>query len=196
MANWKKLLWLSITLCCVTACTDKGPDAEELALSIRGAYLEEPVITAQCDIMADYGQRVYNFSYGMTSTDDEMTLTLLEPQEMAGMVVTFGQEDSTLSYDGVLLETGTLTEDGITPVTAVPVLLETVRTGFISFCDLETEDDETRLRVLCRNPDIEAGTGQEIDLWFDPETGNLLEAEISQDGYRVLDCTFTAFTRS
>lgn len=192
----RKLLYLSITLMLLTACADKGREAEELALAIRGDYLASSVITAQCDIVADYGQRIYAFSYGITSTEEEMTLILLEPEELAGMVVVFSEEDSSLSYDGVLLETGTLTEGGITPITAIPALLQAVKTGFIVLCDLETEGDVTRLRIIYRDPDIPAGTGEEITLWMNPETGVLLEGEIAQDGYRVLGCTFTQFIQS
>ena len=65
--------------------------------------------------------------------------------------------------------------------------------NLVSACGLETLGEREVLPVDCRGPEAQPGTGRECALWFDPDTHALLRGELSQDGYTVIQCTFSDF---
>ena len=168
-------------------------EAEQLALEIRGEYLELERCSASLEITADYGQRVYQFEMDAQVQGEDAVLTLTAPETVAGLTARWAGEAGTLEYDGVAVETGSLDPEGLDPVSAFPVLLEAARSGYLTACALE--EDGTVLRVDCGDPAGTPGQGTETTLWFDGETGALLRGEIRVDGFRVIGCTCLEFTR-
>lgn len=166
--------------------------AEELALTIRGEYLAMDSCAAQASITADYGQRVYQYELAVSVTEEETTLALTAPDTVAGLTARLSGEENLLEFDGVSVETGPLDSSGLSPVSAVPALLEAARSGYITACTLE--EDGPLLRVDCGDPALSPGEGTETSLWFDAATHALTKAEISVDGFRVILCDFKGFT--
>ena len=162
-------------------------------MAIRRQYLEQTGCTASLDVTADYGQRVYTYTVDVSVVGEEMTLTVTAPQELAGITAYVDETGSRLEYDGAMLETGELDGDGLTPLSAVPALLDSARSGFMDSCAIEELDEQTTLRVLCRDPERPAGQGRETTLWFDGTSGALVRGEIAVDGYRVIRCEFLQF---
>ena len=168
-------------------------EAEQLALEIRGEYLELESCSASLEITADYGQRVYQFEMEAQARGEDVALTLTAPETVAGLTARWAGEAGALEYDGVAVETGSLNPEGLDPVSAFPVLLETARAGYIAACALE--EDGAVLRVDCGDPEETPGQGTETTLWFDSGTHALLRGEIRVDGFRVIGCTCLEFTR-
>jgi len=179
----------------LSACGGAGGEkgSEGLALTVRGEYLSAAGCVAQVKLVADYGQRVYTYKADVTLTDGQSVLTLTAPEEVAGLTVRSSGAQTQLEYDGAVLETGPLGEDGLTPLGAVFALLESARSGFMDSCTRETMGEREVLRVLCRQPEVPAGQGRETVLWFDVQTHALVQGEILQDGYRVILCEFGKF---
>lgn len=169
-----------------------GNEAEELALTIRGEHLAMNGCAARAAVTADYGQRVYRYEMAVSVTGQETLLTLSAPETVAGLTARMTGEENLLEFDGVSVETGPLDDNGLTPVSAVPALLEAAKTGYITACALE--EDGTVLRVDCGDPAGSPGTGAETALWFDVSTHALTRGEISSDGFRVILCEFSDFT--
>ena len=179
----------------LSACGGAGESAslQEQALAIRSRYLAAAGCTAKLDVTADYGQRVYTYTVAVTAAQEETDLTVLAPQEVAGVTARLTAGGSRLEYDGAVVETGPLTADGLTPLSAIPALMEAARSGFIDNCTRELLGEQQTLRILCRDPALPAGQGQETTLWLDPDTGALLRGELSSDGQRVILCVFSEF---
>ncbi len=171
-----------------------GSEAEELALQIRGEYLAMGSCAGQAAITADYGQRVYQYELAVAVDGEEITLTLSAPDTVAGITARVAGEDGQLEYDGLSVETGPLDPEGLSPVSAVPALLEGARSGYILSCSLEEEG--ALLRVDCGDPEGTPGSGREVSLWFDASTHALSRGEISVDGFRAILCEFTDFSMS
>ena len=167
---------------------------QEQVLAIRSNYLEHTGCTAQLRVSADYGQRVYAYTVNVTATQEETALVVEQPQELAGLAVRMGGAQGQLEYNGAILETGTLDVQGLTPLSAVPILLEHARSGFIDSCTVETLGERETLRVLCSDPEQAAGQGREITLWFDAQTHALVRGELAVDGIRVILCEFLEFS--
>lgn len=189
----KRLFCVLMMTLLLAGCDQTGvSEAEELALTIRGECLAMTNCAAKADITADYGRRVYRYGMTVAVTEQETVLTLTAPETVAGLSARLDGEESLLEFDGLSVETGPMDENGLTPVAAVPALLEAARTGYITACALE--EDGTALRVDCGDPEGSPGTGTETALWFDAATHALLKGEISVDGFRVILCEFSDFT--
>ena len=167
-------------------------EAEQLALTIRGEYLAADSYAARASVTADYGQRVYQYEMAAAASGEETVLTLAAPETVAGLTARITGEEHLLEFDGMSVETGPLDENGLTPVSALPALMEAARSGCITACALE--EDGGLLRVDCGDPAGAPGTGTETVLWFDTSTHALVRGEISVDGFRVILCEFTDFT--
>lgn len=179
----------------LTACgrAGGGNEAEQLALLIRSEYMEMNTCTAAAEITADYGQRVYQYTMEVAVSGEETVLNLTAPETVAGITARLKEKDSLLEYDGVVVETGPMDGEGLTPVSAVPVLLETARSGYIRACSLE--EDGALLRVDCGDPEGEPGKGREVTLWFETDTHALSRGEVKLDGFRAILCQFSQFTK-
>lgn len=178
----------------LTACGGTGENGpQEQALTIRGEYLAAKGCSARLNVTADYGQRVYTYTVDAALAEEELLLSVTAPEEVAGVTARLAGGGSWLEYDGAVLETGLLAVDGLTPLNAVPVLLEAARSGFMVSCAAELLGEREALRVAYRDPDIPVNQGREVTLWFDGQTHALLRGEILVDGYRVILCEFEQF---
>ena len=164
-------------------------------MELRSACISASVCTGSAEITADYGQRVYRYQMDFQAGQEETVLTLTGPDTVAGVVARLPSDgESLLEYDGAVLETGPLNEDGLTPVSAIPAVLTAAREGYLETCTLEEREGREELRMLIRDPEQPLGHGLESSLWFDPQTRSLLRAELCQDGFCVIQCQFSQFT--
>lgn len=196
MGRWLGVCVLTMTLCLTLTCCggEGGNQAEQLALDIRGEYLDMAGCTASMEVTADYGQRVYDFGVDLTwQRKEACVLTITAPENVAGVTARLEDGGAVLEYEGAQVETGPLDDTGLSPLSAVPVLLDYVQTGYIASCGMEAVGEQEVLRVDCRDPEAQPGTGRECSLWFAPDTHALLRGELSQDGYTVVQCAFSDF---
>ncbi len=178
-------LWGILPLLFLLGCGQPSQSANQRGVELRAGYLSAQTITAQCDLTADYGARVYDFSFDVSYTAEMTTLVITQPELLQGLSVEVGEEGSTILCDGMLMETGELSWDGLTPVTAIPVLLDQLQTGYVQRCSVE----EGVVTLYCGDPDTPMGSGQEFIFTLDDATGDLLTGEILVDGVRKINCT-------
>ena len=108
------ILGLSLSAC---GGAEGGNRAEQLALDIRGEYLEMGGCTASLELTADYGQRVYTYGIGLNyAREGETTLTITAPENIAGVTARILEGETALEYDGMRVETGPLDDSGMSPV--------------------------------------------------------------------------------
>ena len=180
------VLMISLLL---VGCAGKGNGTPmDRALELRGEYLSANGCAARVQVTADYGQRVYDYGLDVQIGGGETVLTVRQPAEIAGITARLRDGESLLEYDGAVLETGPLSEDGLTPLTAVTALFEAMRNGFIDSCGTQGEE----LYILCREPEKRVGDGREIALWVGAD-GCLRRGEVFVDGRRVMGCEFASF---
>lgn len=191
----KRLLFLPMMLLLLTGCgggQEGKTGAEALAVAIRGEYMAMTAYSLQAKVNADYGQRVYDFTLSVTSDGEETTVVIQEPEMLAGVTARMDGDEGTLEYEDLSLGTGFLDGESLSPVSALPTLVEAARTQYIDRCTLA----DGVLEVHCADPEEDAGTGREVTLWFDAQTHALTGGEISQDGRRVITCEITEFTKT
>ena len=169
---------------------------ENLAARIRGEYLSLGGWTARLDITADYGERVYEFSVDASWEKDGPTvLTVTAPESVAGITARLEDGEGYLEYDGASLSTGPLTGDGLSPLEVIPFVMKELTQGYMARAHYVQVGERQVLEVLCRNPEEAEGIGAECLLQFDPETHDLLQAELFWDGVSVVRAAVTQFTK-
>ena len=192
----KGLLFVPMMILLLASCAGGTgmSEAEELALTMRGEYLAMTGCTMKAAITADYGQRVYDFELTAAVAGEKTTMTLTAPEEVAGMTAHVEGKDGALEYDGVWVETGPLDDSGSTPISALPALLETARSGYMTACAME--EDTGLLRVEYGEPEGAPDTGRVVTLWFDSAGHGLKQGEIWSDGFRVVLCRWLEFVKN
>lgn len=196
----KRFCALMMTLILLTGCSGgeqgSGESADEAALAIRAEYLAMTACSATVDMVADYGQRVYEYTLAVSwQKGGETVLTVIAPEKIAGITARIKDGEAHMEYDSASIETGALTASGMSPMEAIPTVLDYIFTGYIAECDFETVGEERRLWFCCRDPECAPGVGMEAALWFDADSHAIKCAEIRSDGYTVIQCNFTEFTK-
>lgn len=124
-----------------------------------------------------------------TWTPGAMTVT--EPENIAGTVLTWTDGETELEYDGAELDTGALSGSGLSPADAMPAVLKACKSGAAVDCCSDTLDEQ---EVLYATLDPGNQDGCQIFCWFQPESYALSRAEIAQDGQVVITLSFTEFS--
>lgn len=190
----KRLCALMIPLLLLTGCGRELDEAEQAALDIRGAYLSMAGFTAVLDVTADYGQRVFSCVLALDHTaGEESVLTVVEPELLSGITARLRAGESALEFDGVYLETGPLSDTGLSPMDCVPYLLKEIQEGYISAWSLEQLEERECVRFTTSAPDSAPGVGQECRLWFDRESFALCRGEIWAGESLSLSCDVSDF---
>ena len=143
---------LMIPLLLLSGCLGVGEGQKLLdqALTIRGEYLAMEGFSAQAELTADYGQRVCSYTLEVDASSDEITLTITQPDILAGITARCRNGDSFLEYDGLVIETGALNKQGLSPMSAIPAMLEQLRGGYLMAWNME----DGALRITCGDPDL------------------------------------------
>lgn len=177
----------------LTGCGKNGAESpENLAARIRGEYLGLAGWKGNMDVTVEYEDRFFDFSLAVSwEREGETVLTITAPELVAGISARIVDGEGYLTYDGASLSTGPITGEGLTPMEAVPILMEQVTTGYMARCTLA----DGVLTVLCRDPANAEGEGMECTLRFDAGTHDILEMEAAWNGFTVLRASITDFTK-
>lgn len=168
----------------LSACASKS-SGQELALDIRADLLKAAKIELKTDVTADYGDRVYQFTFAYTGNADAGEITITAPEDIAGLKAHVSVSGGTISFDGAELDTGPLSGDGLSPAASVPVLLSQWQSGAISGCNYEKLGKNDALAVTTA---VTETVSQRT--WFDVKTRLPLRSELSQNGKMVIACSF------
>lgn len=190
------LMTLLLAACQAEGGGELTPD--QLAAQIRAEYLSVTGWQSLVDLRIDYGDRIYDFTLDASwQKEGESVFTVTAPELIAGVTARLSRDGGVLEYDGMSLSTGPISDGGMEPLEAVPFLMEQLTHGYMASCSFETEGEGAprQLRVLCRDPDREEGTGAECALYFDPDSHGLVWAELFWDGFTVLTAHFNNFTK-
>ena len=122
----------------------------------------------------------------------ESTVEVLEPLELAGVRAIIREDGWTLEYSDLCLDAGTLTDENVSPATALARVIYALREGWL----LE-ENDEDWDGVPCTRLALEqtGASGGDIitTVWLRQTDGTPLRGEIAVDNETILTAEFTSF---
>ena len=177
----------------LTGCGKAERQADELSLHLRTTYLSMSRYSAEAEVTADYGDSAYEYTLQVEGNQLGGTLTVLEPEEVAGAEITWQEGKTTLTYEGTSVETGELSPDGLSPTDGIPLIFQAVRSGAITDATLETGEEGEVLVLTIDNPNLPESGKSVITVWADREDFSLLRGEIAWEGTAVLRVEFENF---
>ena len=82
-------------------------------------------------LRCEYDDRSVKFTLQYKQTDDGCKIVVLQPEELEGIAVNLDQNGSVLEYGDLFLNTGELDRFGLSPLNALPMLVNTLESAHI-----------------------------------------------------------------
>lgn len=165
---------------------------EDVAASVREAYVNAADIEIVTDITSNLDEETITYQIGYSHHKQEgnisAEMTVLAPESIAGIKATITGEDFVFSYEDTELETAMPDRKGLTPADVTTYLLYDLMNGVPA--QVWTENDLLVLRYESRE---EAGTVVK-DVYLQPDTDALTNAQIYNNGEQIMSCNFVSCT--
>ncbi len=129
------LLLMIVMLC---GCSG-GSEQLDRAMALRGK-IQQKEVTFEAVVTADYGDKVQTFSMEChADTLGNLKFKVKEPGNIAGISGTISKGNGKLTFDDQVLAFDILADELISPVSGPWVLMETLRSGYLTSCSTEGE---------------------------------------------------------
>jgi len=184
------IISLAALLLSLVSCVSVTPNAKasELTTQFRTKLIASVSVSVTARVRADYGERIYDFTFTFSGSPEDGTLTITEPAELAGLSAHVTKDGTTLSWDGAALDTGSLGE-GFSPATLLPKLFSEWRSGYITAYSLTESEDGSRLKFT-----TEYSETVRITTVLNAETLTPLSCEVIINNHAALFAEFTDYS--
>ncbi len=183
----KALLFAPMLMLLLTAC---GGEEKDPAAELQAQYANLTGAVMEADVSCHYADEDRAYTLLCDYAPDRSTVTVLSPANLAGISATVENGTLTLSYEDISLDAGGYSAAAISPVAALPKLMQAAASGYVTEKSEETVGERPCLRLACDLPDDE---GTVYTTWFDQETLLPLRSEISAEGTVVFEVAWTRF---
>ena len=183
----KALLFAPMLMLLLTAC---GGEEKDPAAELQAQYANLTGAVMEADVSCHYADEDRAYTLLCDYAPDRSTVTVLSPANLAGISATVENGTLSLSYDGISMDAGNYSAAAISPVAALPKLMEAAAKGYPTEQGEEAVGERTCLRLAC---DLESDEGILYTTWFDQETLLPLRSEISADGATVFEVAWSKF---
>ena len=183
----KALLFAPMLMLLLTAC---GGEEKDPAAELEAQYANLTGAVMEADVSCHYADEDRAYTLLCDYAPDRSTVTVLSPANLAGISATVENGTLTLSYEDISLDAGGYSAAAISPVAALPKLMQAAASGYVTEKSEETVGERPCLRLACDLPDDE---GTVYTTWFDQETLLPLRSEISAEGTVVFEVAWTRF---
>ncbi|MDL2300241.1 hypothetical protein LJC01_01190 [Clostridiaceae bacterium OttesenSCG-928-D20] len=165
----------------LTGCLPQGGGEKEEFQEFREG-IRKTKMTAQ--IRADLGDRVSDFLIEYSEEENEALAQIIEPSLIGKSAARFTVDGVLLEYEGIVLELGSLDENGLSPMTAIPLISLALKSWQLSDfrkTEMDGIDEEIYLAKLS---DL---AGKSVKIYLE-EDFKPFYAEIELDGKTALYC--------
>ena len=136
----KRIAAFLLSICFLSGCYANS-DPISRAMDLRGKLLESSGCSFTAVISADYEDKIYTFSLDcMADSEGNLSFTVTDPQTLSGITGSFSKKGGALTFDDKVLAFPLLADDQIAPVCTPWIILNTLRSGYISGCGQENEN--------------------------------------------------------
>lgn len=181
------LIWMFVVV--LLGCSGcNGADINlNQALSLRESVLSGNSISFDVRVTADYGEKLYSFSMNCAAdADGNTTFTVTEPDTISGISGIVSESGGKITFDDKVLVFELLADGQITPVSAPWLLVQTLRSGYISGCGRDGDG------IHIQFDDSYEDDSLRLDLWTG-ENGLPKHAEILWQSRRIVSMEIENF---
>ncbi|MCD8322445.1 MAG: hypothetical protein LUC89_06140 [Oscillospiraceae bacterium] len=176
---------LMITLLLLPGCGEREERLEKSFSQFREDVTLAQEITLEAELTANYGGTAATYTLSAVYDGQQTEIEVLSPDIIAGVKATVLRGETTVSYENVLLGAGAVDEEGLTPVSAIPVMLDAMASGYTELLWWEGDYIVARLYV---------GEQSVLTLWLDQDSLAPISSEIATAGETVIACSFTQWS--
>ena len=170
---------LMIALLLLPGCGEREERLEEGFQALRKAVTAADSIRFNAALTADRGQTVEEYALAVSYDGSQTTLQLLAPETLAGITATALRGETAVAYDGAVLGAGPLDQEGLSPMSAIPVILDAMASAYVELLWWDGDQAAARLYV---------GESSVATVWLDGDAFMPLAGEISSGGKTVITC--------
>lgn len=172
--GWIAALMISALL--LTGCGSGA--AEEQFDAFRRSLEASERVTVTAEVTALSDEDVTKFTLSCAEEAEGYSIGVTAPELLAGVRAHLRQDDATLEFDNIVLPMGTLNENGLSPLTALPCILEAARDGYLDLA--WTEDGRLVAQLI-----LDDTTTVRLSL---DDTLTPVYAEVSVEDATVVQC--------
>ena len=182
-----KRIIVPILLCALllTACGKNHGESDFKAFSERLNHLDTLSFNAQ--VRAEYEHKTARFGLAYEENKEGGRVTVLAPELIRGVSAHIKPGSSTLEYDSVVLDTGSLDSFGLSPLSSLPAMLRAMRQGHV---DSVWEEDGKTVVLLEPDDDLKCS------VWFSKSDMRPMRAELITDGRVTVYVEISDWTES
>lgn len=133
--------------------------------------------TAQ--LSAEYTDRTVDFTLQYEQNEGGSTVTVVAPALISGVRARFSAGGSAIEYDGIVVDTGELDACGLTPMSALPLLVEALKNGHAE--SFWSEDGKSVVQLVLSD-------SRSAVVRFDSGSMTPVSAELVSDGRVTVRC--------
>lgn len=167
------------------ACSSQSPDTGAITEQMRTISAADFRVTIYTSFPAHAAEYTVDYNY---VKDGAQKVSVIAPESIADISVTIENGETGLTFDGARLETGRLDESGLSPLSALPSLMNAWVGGNVSESGSAKHDGTDCTLIISRH--TYDGTALEYRTWFEKSSKKPLYAEIFSNGRRVIQCEF------
>lgn len=176
---------LMITLLLLPGCGEREKRLESGFNDFRESLTAAESVTARVELTVSSGATAAAYTMDVAYDGRKTDMTLLAPEILAGITASAEKGETAIEWGSVRLGAGPLDEDGLTPVSAVPAMLDAMESGYVELLWWEEDYIAARLHI---------GETSVLTLWLEEDTLTPVSAEISSGGLAVLCCEIGEWT--
>ena len=141
----KALLFAPMLMLLLTACG--GGEEKDPGTVLQQQYAAVAEATMEADVTCHYEGEERTYTLLCAYTPEKSTITVMAPDNLAGISATLEGEELTLSYDDISLDAGSYSAAAISPVAALPKLMAAASAGYLTEQSEETVGERSCLRL-------------------------------------------------
>lgn len=173
---------LMMTLLLLHGCGEREARLEKSFEALRTAVTQAQSISFTAELTADWGDTAADYTLDVTYDGQQTVQQIRAPALLAGIKATALRGQTAVDYDGVILGAGPLDGEGLTPMSAVPVVLDALASAYVELLWWDADAVAARLYV---------GENAVATVWLEADTLALTAAEIATEGRTVMTCRIT-----
>lgn len=176
---------LMMTLLLLPGCGEREARLERGFEQFRRSVAETESLTASVRLTAMTGGTVSEYLLRLSYDGSGAAVTIAEPELLAGITAVAERGQTEIEYESVRLGAGELEETGLTPVSALPAVIDAIQSGYRELLWWEEP-------YLCAR--LHVSDSSVLTLWLEADTLVPYVAEIASDGRVVIRAVFEDWT--
>ena len=162
-----------LLICCLTLTACSRSRSEEAVRDFAVRLNETETLSFTAGVRAEYAKKTARFTLRYEEDETGGHVTVLAPELIQGISAHVSPGSTTLEYDTVVLDTGSLDSLGLSPLSSLPAAVRAMRLGHI---DSVWEEDGRRVAQF--EPDDQL----RCTVWFEKDAMRPVRAELMTDG--------------